>query len=311
MPTRIASAAVFSLTLAHASIAGAGCIRALPIINPGFEELSRALSLGELTNGAGGEGVPVGTRASFFAPPQFADTVIVPGWRTLLPPPNNPTATIRAGAMMPPVNGQTRFLSGYSGANVASLQNAFMQQTLAVMLEPNTRYELSFVAGFGVGTTPEAVYVWLLAAPDLESPYFANSPGVQVLAQTQGLFFLPQDEGLMLPYSLEYTSPTTLPASLRSKYIAMCFIGSDGIPITNYDDFRLTAESLAPPPCPGDINGDSEVDVDDLNAILTHWHTTVDECAAVDLANGDAFVDVDDLNVVLGNWRMGCLPSPP
>lgn len=296
--------------LAAWRVTAADCVRELPIINPGFEEVSRPLAVGEITNGAGGAGVAVGTRASFFASPQFEDTVEVAGWRTFLPPPNNPTATIRAGAMRPPIFGMTPFLNGYSGVHVASLQNASMQQTLPVPLEPDTRYELTFLAGFGVGTTPEGVYVALLAVPDLESVYFRNTPGAHVLAQTQGVFFLPGDEGEMLPHALEYTTPATLPESLNGRYIAISFVGSDGIPITNYDDFRLTAESLGRRDCVGDVNGDDAVDVDDLNMILSNWRMTVGVCSSLDAANGDGVVDVDDLNAVLGNWQGSCGAGP-
>ena len=49
---------------------------------------------------------------------------------------------------------------------------------------------------------------------------------------------------------------------------------------------------------------DGVVDVDDLNAILSAWGTSVGMGSPLDLANDDGFIDVDDLNVVLSNW--GC-----
>ncbi|MCA9306801.1 MAG: hypothetical protein KDA16_09720 [Phycisphaerales bacterium] len=63
---------------------------------------------------------------------------------------------------------------------------------------------------------------------------------------------------------------------------------------------------LVTPSCPGDVNGDMMVDVDDLNAILSAWGTNVGAGDPRDLANNDGIVDVDDLNVVLGNWGNNC-----
>jgi hypothetical protein len=53
---------------------------------------------------------------------------------------------------------------------------------------------------------------------------------------------------------------------------------------------------------PGDVNGDGEVDVDDLVAVILGWGTCAD-CAACDAdVNSDCTVDVDDLIVVILNW---------
>ncbi len=72
--------------------------------------------------------------------------------------------------------------------------------------------------------------------------------------------------------------------------------------------FLLT---ITPPACPGDISGpggvpDGQVDVDDLNALLSVWNTSVGIGDPRDLANDDGFIDVDDLNVVLSNWQATC-----
>jgi len=59
--------------------------------------------------------------------------------------------------------------------------------------------------------------------------------------------------------------------------------------------------------CPGDIaNGDGLVDVDDLNAILSVFGTSVGVDDPRDTANDDGLIDVDDLNVVLANWGVSC-----
>ncbi len=73
--------------------------------------------------------------------------------------------------------------------------------------------------------------------------------------------------------------------------------------------FRYVRAIVPPPPpeCPGDVTGaggvpDGQVDVDDLNAILAVWDTTVGVGSPLDLAGDDGIVDVNDLNVVLSNW---------
>jgi hypothetical protein len=52
----------------------------------------------------------------------------------------------------------------------------------------------------------------------------------------------------MIPMSFSYTSPDVLGPALDGKYLAITFLGSDGIPRMVYDDFRLEA---MPVPVPG------------------------------------------------------------
>lgn len=63
---------------------------------------------------------------------------------------------------------------------------------------------------------------------------------------------------------------------------------------------------LAPASCPGDTTGDSMVNIDDLNDILSTFNTSVGAGHRFDLANDDGLVDIDDLNVVLSNWNASC-----
>ncbi len=61
-----------------------------------------------------------------------------------------------------------------------------------------------------------------------------------------------------------------------------------------------------PADCPGDATGDLQVDVEDLNSVLSAWGTNVPAGVGPDLANADGFIDVDDLNAVLGAWGSVC-----
>lgn len=237
-PLRLLASLV--LTLALGASAGA---QLLPVVDPGFELLSRPLAVGEITNGAGGTGVQVGTRASFHDVPQFVNLVEVPGWRTYLP--TGPT-TFHGGVLNPPVDFLKRpFVSGYSGANVAAVRHYWMQQTVAVAVRPSTRYRLSFLAGGGLWGPSEAAYVALLASPDLATLAFPGVPGVITLAQW-GLLLPPGSEGLMLPWEVEFETPPVLPGDLGSRYLAIAFVGGDGISMTCYDDVRLRAVALGP-----------------------------------------------------------------
>ena len=242
---RIASA---SLAVAVAcDFANAGRIA---IINPGFELTSRPLIDGEITNGCGGAGVTVGTRMPFRGSGvSFANPVEVPGWRTYLPPPNNPNATIWAGVLNPPVmntiNGPQPFLANMEGQHVAAAQVSWMQQTLNVKVRPSTRYQLRFRAGNGLFDLGEGVYVSLLASPDLQTLAFLNTPNVTTLALTQGVGIPPGSTGSMTQFQIEYVSPRILPANVSNRYLAISLIGSDGIPRMCFDDFQLTAIPVA------------------------------------------------------------------
>lgn len=219
----------------------------LPIVNPSFEETSRPLAIGELTNGAGGAGVPVGTKPMMFSPPQFDNLVEVPGWRTYLPPENDPEATLWAGVLSVPNIGDVPYLDNADGQNVAQLHHHWMQQTLNVHVQPNTHYRLTFLAGTGFADTHEGIYVSMLAAPDLETLAFPNVPGVTELVRTQGLYPPLGSVGHLLPWELEFTTPETISDDLAQSFLAISFIGSDGIPRTNFDDFKLEATTLPSP----------------------------------------------------------------
>lgn len=241
---RPAAGAVLALAFLAASAARGDQI---PIINPGFEELNVTLRPGEQTNGAGGvpggsglPQTPVNTRWQFpFTPgvntPQSG--AIVPGWRTV-----SPATGSLAGVLNPAVSfGGHPWMTGYSGNHVAAAQAAMMQQTLNVQLQPATTYTLSFLAGIGTTDSEYFPLIHLLGAPDLATFASPGAPGVEFLARMPLGSIQPAKFGAMIPMSFSYTSPAALPPNLAGKYLAIAFLGSDGIPRMNYDDFRLDA----------------------------------------------------------------------
>lgn len=220
----------------------------LPISNPSFEEVSRPLEVGEQSNGAGGAGVQVGMRFPFVGGEvEWDNPVEVPGWRTRLRQ-DDPEVIIYAGVLNPPLMGQGQpFMTGQDGQYIAAAQAAPIQQTLNIQLQPNTRYELSFLAGIGLFDPDYAVFVGLLASPDLETFAYQGAPNVITLARTQSVNPPPDAAGTMLRYSIEYTSAAELPAELVGRYVAISAIGSDGTPRVCFDDFRLDATPVPEP----------------------------------------------------------------
>ena len=67
----------------------------------------------------------------------------------------------------------------------------------------------------------------------------------------------------------------------------------------------LTATPI-PSGCPGDADGDRDVDFDDLNAVLSSWGSAGPAGDVFPNAAPNGQVDFDDLNDVLANWDMAC-----
>ena len=59
-----------------------------------------------------------------------------------------------------------------------------------------------------------------------------------------------------------------------------------------------TISLVAPPDCDGDINGDGEVGVDEILAVIAAWDT---DDADADV-NDDGIVDTNDILLVLSAW---------
>lgn len=219
----------------------------LPVVNPSFEQLSRPLAVGEQTNGAGGVGVPVATRFPFGGGGvNWDDPVEVAGWRTRLRPPGDP-ATVPVGVLNPPLLGGEPFVTGQDGQYVCAVQAAQIGQTIDALLQPATRYRVSFLGGIGRFDTNYILSVSLIAVADVQGLPLEGEPGVTRLAITQGLVVPPQSFGTMLPYSMEYTTPETLPPALEGTRIGIHMYGSDGFPRVLYDHFALDATAIPEP----------------------------------------------------------------
>ncbi len=57
--------------------------------------------------------------------------------------------------------------------------------------------------------------------------------------------------------------------------------------------------------CAGDADGNGEVNITDLNLVLSNWQS-MPACGTNGDVNADGNVDLDDLNLVLANWNLVC-----
>lgn len=222
----------------------------IPIVNPGFESVSRPLELAEQTNGIGGSEILVGTRTPFpfgGGPVDWSAPVTVPGWRTIVVPFRSP-GEVLAGVFRPTDFGGTPFVTGIEGDHVLAVQAAVVGQETAAVLQPDTTYNLSFLAGISPFDSDYFFAVSLTAIDETATLPLENQTGVSRL--TLGTFFPPdnQPDGVMRRYEFSYTTPETLPPELVGAHIGINVFGSDGIPRVIYDDFALTVSTLGEAP---------------------------------------------------------------
>lgn len=217
-------------------------VRSVPIVNPGFEQLTRLLAPFESSNGARGLGEPVGTY--FFTQPTLVsldDPVGVAGWRTFEPA--DPGALIYAGVVRTGTVGAVPFLIGSSGDYVAGSRVSPMAQTLDEIVQPGTTYVLRFSAGYGINEFASGVYVSVLGTADRDAFVFQfGQPGVVFLGNTATSSSIqPPPPGVMSSYTVSFTTPNVLPPYLKGKHIVIAMVGSDGLPSMCFDDFELLA----------------------------------------------------------------------
>lgn len=224
----------------------------IPIVNPSFEVTSRALAVGEQTNGCGGLGTQVATRFPFSGGAvSWSNPVEVPGWRTFVQPAPS-TAVNLAGVLNPPAPAGLDFIQGQHGQNVLANQASRCGQILDHLVQPSTRYRLDFLGGIGRTDSDYFFAVSVISAPSLDTLPLESWPGADIrrLAITSGLAHPPSARGTMLPYFLEFTTPSVLPPELQGRYLGIHLWGSDGIPRVLYDDFRLEAITVPAPAAP-------------------------------------------------------------
>ena len=302
-------ASIVTAALAYASLGtGHALATEISITNPGFESVSRALAPGEQSNGIGGAGVLVGTRVPFpFGPGlvDWSDPVEISGWRTRLVETGSPDQ-ILAGVLRPGDVGGTPFVTGIEGDNVLAIQAAIAGQATDEVLQPDTTYTLSFLAGISPFDSEYFFGVTLTAIDDAVTLPLEGQPGVTRLQA--GSFFppSPQPDGILRRYEFSYTTPETLPSHLAGRRLGINIFGSDGIPRVVYDDFRLDAKPNAPD-CPADVNNDGVASPADFTAWLACFNDPMSApyCDRADV-NASGSVDPADFTAWLAAFSAGC-----
>ena len=188
-----------------------------------------------------------------------------------------------------------------------------LQQTLVETLQPNTIYSLSAAVG-NIASGKSSVEPY-----QSRGPYNLDGfPGyrVELLAgdtviavdsdSLQAVLQSPEGEGVFAVTTLGTTIGDTHPLlgqPMRIRLISrneMDIPGVRGIEV-DFDDISLDAT----PVISGDYNGDTAVDVDNLNLVLFNWNSDVESLpTAWRHFLPSANVGTDQLNGVLFNWAV-------
>jgi len=96
-----------------------------------------------------------------------------------------------------------------------------------------------------------------------------------------------------------------IPPAHRGHAAIIALMLPAGSALIGVDDLHFVVNEPACA-CPGNGNGDSAVDFDDLVATLAEWLTDYAPGTGPGDANCDGIVDFDDITAVLGNWGAVC-----
>ncbi|MEQ8850613.1 MAG: hypothetical protein RIB32_02400 [Phycisphaerales bacterium] len=117
----------------------------------------------------------------------------------------------------------------------------------------------------------------------------------------------PNSPGALWLFAEFDVPPASLTSTVQVRFIASD-LGSGSIVEAAIDDFSVDTFGcdFTPTGCPGDANGSSGVDFDDLNIVLSNWNTAGPSGDIAPFPGGDGAVNFDDLNAVLGAWGTSC-----
>lgn len=148
---------------------------------------------------------------------------------------------------------------------------------------------------------PNAPYPELVAQIESASPIYYPSP------DDPPLFIAHGEDDISYPIAQSANlAQACAAAGMPFEYHAVPDAGHGNLGgVTNRAAWDFLESHLSDP-CPGDLDGNGEIDFLDLNSVLINWGTS----HATSDVNGDGAVDFDDLIVVLSTWSAGCeVPS--
>lgn len=166
-----------------------------------------------------------------------------------------------------------------------------------------------------LGFTDSTSVTVFLAGPDWFGSQTPITPDPGVAVQTQlGVYTGTGDTDSALP---------SLPLNVQESIVSVQSLIGGGLgdvtgktlatvtfsnPDTanGYGIYAVTVRSPGLPPCPGDLNGDRAVGLQDLTILLSHFGTASGASPADGDMNGDGDVDLGDLTAFLSNFGNVC-----
>ncbi len=124
-----------------------------------------------------------------------------------------------------------------------------------------------------------------------------NTPGMYLLAiSVKGRVPISQSGQPIFVFSV----PTEVSGADGSTLPLQQWVGP---PVTQIPgDYTI---EISVPPCPGDVNGDQQVNLSDIAAVTMQWNTTVMPWFGADLS-GDGLVGLADIAQIINNWAQPC-----
>lgn len=122
--------------------------------------------------------------------------------------------------------------------------------------------------------------------------FFDSGAFVYAVYRAPEVYLSPRGTRMLENGEILYTGGTRIDRFSTKTYANTNIVNQAGA------SFRWVTRYTPPTPCPADVNGDRDVNANDLATILSGWGTTD---ASADI-NGDGTVSALDLAILLGNW---------
>lgn len=101
----------------------------------------------------------------------------------------------------------------------------------------------------------------------------------------------------------DYITPTS---TVRVRFIAEDAGAGGSVVEAAIDDFRVTVVDCSGPSCPGDLDGDNDVDLNDLSTLLANFGTASGAGLDDGDLDSDGDVDLNDLSTLLAAFGTTC-----